>query len=317
MIDAKGFATNINPNYINAVPIPGNSASCPNTSLPAGDACTLGTLAGFVVPSNFPFSEFQAPGVGGLIQSTHKGFQQDNTPLDDFSPRIGLAWSPLDSNRLSVRSGVGIFRDRSGALNYVGGITQAIPYATPLFETTQQSALLASMQQPYIIPPNPWTPRTVDFTTGLSSNLTDTLTTPNYNRTPTTYEWNLAVQYQFLPTWTVELGYVGSHGIQNESPGGIPSFTGQQLNGPCLVGFACPVADPAIATGSVTANTVANASLRVPYLGFAPTGLMAFADDYATKYNAAQLTVRKQMSHGLTLNAAYSWSSDLRFVVRL
>ncbi len=309
MIDAKGFATNINPNYINAVPIPGNSASCPNTSLPAGDACTLGTLAGFVVPSNFPFSEFQAPGVGGLIQSTHKGFQQDNTPLDDFSPRIGLAWSPLDSNRLSVRSGVGIFRDRSGALNYVGGITQAIPYATPLFETTQQSALLASMQQPYIIPPNPWTPRTVDFTTGLSSNLTDTLTTPNYNRTPTTYEWNLAVQYQFLPTWTVELGYVGSHGIQNESPGGIPSFTGQQLNGPCLVGFACPVADPAIATGSVTANTVANASLRVPYLGFAPTGLMAFADDYATKYNAAQLTVRKQMSHGLSLNAAYSWSS--------
>ena len=203
MIDAKGFATNINPNYINANPIPGNSVSCPNPSLPAGDACTLGTLAGFVVPSNFPFSQFAAPGVGGVIQSTHKGFQPNNTPLDDFSPRIGLAWSPLDSNRLSVRSGIGIFRDRSGALNYIGGITQAIPYATPLFETTQQSALLSSLQQPYTIPANPWTPRTADFTTGLSSNLTDTLTTPNYNKTPTTYEWNLTVQYQFKPTWTV------------------------------------------------------------------------------------------------------------------
>jgi hypothetical protein len=118
----------------------------------------------------------------------------------------------------------------------------------------------------------------------------------------------LAVQYQFLPTWTVDLGYVGSHSIQNEGTGGIPSYTGQQLNGPCLVGAPCPVPDPAITSGLVTSNTTGNTSLRVPYLGFAPTGLMAFADDYSTKYNAAQVTVRKQLSHGLTLNAAYSWS---------
>jgi outer membrane receptor protein involved in Fe transport len=310
MIDAKGFATNINPSYINANPIPGNSAiGCPNPSFSsATDPCVPGSLAGFVVPSNFPFSQFATPAVGGLIQSSHKGFQPNNTPLDDFSPRVGLAWSPLNSNRLTVRSGIGIFRDRSGALNYIGGITQAIPYATPLFETSQQSAILSSLGQPYVIPPNPWTPRTADFTTGLSSNLTDTLTTPNYNKTPTTYEWNLAVQYQFLPTWTVDLGYVGSHSIQNEGTGGIPSYTGQQLNGPCLVGAPCPVPDPAITSGLVTSNTTGNTSLRVPYLGFAPTGLMAFADDYSTKYNAAQVTVRKQLSHGLTLNAAYSWS---------
>ena len=311
MIDAKGYATNINPAYIAGNPIPGNSVSCPNAALPVGDPCSLGSLAGFVVPSNFPFSQFVAPGVGGLIQSSHKGFQPNNTPLDDFSPRFGLAWSPLDSNKLTVRSGIGLFRDRSGALNYIGGITQSIPYATPLFETSQQSALLSSITNPYIIPANPWTPRTIDFTSGLSSgssNLTETLTTPNYNKTPTTYEWNFTVQYQFLPTWTLDLGYVGSHGIQNEGTGGIPSFTGQQLNGPCLVGVPCPVADAAISSGLVTSNNAANTSLRVPYLGFAPTGLMAFADDYSTKYNAAQVTVRKQLSHGLTLNASYSWS---------
>jgi hypothetical protein len=311
MIDAKGFATNINPNYINANPIPGNSASCPNPALPSGDACTLGSLAGFVVPSNFPFSEFAAPAVGGLIQSPHKGFQPDNTPVDDFSPRIGLAWSPLDSNRLTVRSGFGIFDDRSGALNYIGGITQAVPYATPLFQTTQPGAYFASEANPYIIPANPWTPRTVDFTptaSVITSGLIETLTTPTYNKTPTTYEWNLTTQYEFLPTWTLELGYVGSHSIRNEGTGGLPSYTGQQLNGPYLAGFPGASNAPAIAAGLVTTNTTQNAALRVPYLGFNPAGLMAFADDYSTKYNGAQVTVRKQLSHGVMINAAYTWS---------
>jgi hypothetical protein len=311
MIDAKGFATNINTNYINAVPIPGNSAiGCPNPAFPVGgaDPCTLGSLAGFVIPSNFPFSQFVSPAVGGLIQSSHKGFQPQNTPVDDFSPRIGLAWSPLDSNRLTMRAGFGEFDDRSGALNYIGGITQSIPYASPVFQTTAQANYAASLAQPFILPPNPWTPRTIDFTTGLSSNLTDTLTTPDYNRTPRIYEWNLTLQYQFLPTWTAELGYVGSHGVHVEGTGGIPSFTGQQLNGPCLVGVPCPVANAAISSGLVPGNTTANTSLRVPYLGFAPAGLMAFADDYSTKYNGAQATLRKQLSHGLTLQAAYTWS---------
>jgi hypothetical protein len=309
MIDAKGYATNINPYYINSVPIPGNSAiGCPNPAFTsAADPCVPGSLAGFVVPSNFPFSQFTAPAVGGLIQSQHKGFQPQNTPLDDFSPRIGLAWSPLDSNRLTVRSGFGIFDDRSGALNYIGGITQAIPYAAPLFQTGQAN-YAASLQTPYILPPNPWTPRTVDFTTGLSSNLTETLTTPSYNTTPKTYQWNLTMQYQFLPTWTIDLGYVGAHSVHAEGAGGIPSYTFQELNGPVLAGFPGSNIAPAVAAGAVTTNTVSNASLRVPYLGFSPSGLGAFADDYSSKYNGAQVTVRKQLSHGVTLNAAYTWS---------
>jgi len=154
----------------------------------------------------------------------------------------------------------------------------------------------------------------VDFSTGAgvvqSSNLTETLTTPNYNKTPKTYQWNLTMQYQFLPTWTVEAGYAGSHGVHQESAGGIPSFTGQQLNGPVLAGFPGTSIAPAIAAGIISGdnNTTGNASLRVPYLGFAPSGLMAFADDYSSKFNAAELTVRKQLSHGVTLNAAYTWS---------
>jgi hypothetical protein len=38
---------------------------------------------------------------------------------------------------------------------------------------------------------------------------------------PLTYEWNTNVQYEFLPSWVLEVGYVGSHGIHQASPGAV------------------------------------------------------------------------------------------------
>jgi hypothetical protein len=49
----------------------------------------------------------------------------------------------------------------------------------------------------------------------------------------------------------------------------------------------------------VITNTVANSRLRVPYLGFTPTGLQAADNQGDTKFNSLQVTLRKQMSHGL------------------
>ena len=74
-----------------------------------------------------------------------------------------------------------------------------------------------------------------------------------------------------------------------------------QINEAQLASAADPI-------NGVMTNTTSNASLRVPYLGFAPAGL---GDDQAisdSKYNSLQATVRKQFSHGLTLQAAYSYS---------
>jgi hypothetical protein len=46
----------------------------------------------------------------------------------------------------------------------------------------------------------------------------------------------------------------------------------------------------------------------VPYLGFAVTGLAVDQAQYDTKYNSLQATVRKQLSHGVRLQAAYTWA---------
>jgi len=64
---------------------------------------------------------------------------------------------------------------------------------------------------------------------------------------------------------------------------------------------------PSCALNSVTVNTAGNVFLRVPNLGIGPTaGRLQTASNY--KYNSLQVTLRKQLSKGLQLQAAYSWN---------
>src|SRR4029077_11098788 len=141
------------------------------------------------------------------------------------------------------------------------------------------------------------TPRWLDLTTGNNSNLAQPVESENFT-VPVTYEWNLNTQYEFLRNWVLELGYVGSHGIHQEQSGIASSvpFNWAPLASP---------GNPAI-TG-VTTNTVANVPLRVQYLGISPKAqLQGNVSSYL--YNALQTTVRKQLSHGLQFQAAYTWN---------
>jgi hypothetical protein len=294
--DDKGLMSDVWPNLINTVPIPGTTPA-------------TGTLAGFVVPASWDFSANAAPPVGGVFQSSHKTVFQNNTPLDNFAPRVGFAWSPLSSNRLSVRAGFGSFYDRVGGSNYSQGVTQGQPFSVNV-GGSGTAIYYSSFAQPYANIALGWTPRWVNFGTGAantglaSSNISQTIVEPNY-RTPLVYEWNMFLQYEFISHWTLELGYVGSHGIHQ------PFIGGRQINEAQLVGNPLgtnSLVAPGIAAGLVTQNTAANATLRVPYLGFAPAGLGMSQADTSTKYNSFQATLRKQFTHGFQAQAAYTFS---------
>ncbi|MGA2213825.1 MAG: carboxypeptidase regulatory-like domain-containing protein, partial [Bryobacteraceae bacterium] len=47
------------------------------------------------------------------------------------------------------------------------------------------------------------------------------------------------------------------------------------------------------------------------YVGYAPAGLQVIAFDGTSNYNSLQMTIRKQYSHGITLQGAYTWSKSL------
>ncbi|HVZ60438.1 MAG TPA: hypothetical protein VG892_06585, partial [Terriglobales bacterium] len=174
--------------------------------------------------------------------------------------------------------------------------TQAPPYSVTVGKSGSAN-YASTLAQPY----DPaarlgWTPRTINLTTGASSNLNSLVMDPIFLN-PTTYQWNLNFQYEFLPKWVVEIGYVGSRSIHQTSTVTFES----QINGAKLASVAQPI-------NGVTTNTVGNASIRVPYLGFSPGGLGTDRTRGDDKFNSIQATVRKQFSHGLQMQAAYSYS---------
>ena len=58
----------------------------------------------------------------------------------------------------------------------------------------------------------------------------------------------------------------------------------------------------------ITTNTAANAALRVPYLGFSTTGIGVDQTISDSQFNSVQGTVTKRFSHGLQMQAAYTWA---------
>ena len=279
--DHYGNLTNVWPSLLQTVPNP------PTTSQPAG-----ASLVGYVVPSNFS-KHYGAPPAG--VTTVNSEFPSKNSvPLSNFGPRVGFAWQPMDRGRLVIRGGAGLFYDRVGSSKFVHAVEQGDPYALTL-DYSGPGAVPYSLANPFPSTPLGFSPRFFDPATGANSSLN----TPFYEtiHTPLTRQYNFGIQYEFLPRWVLEVGYVGSSGINQANYN--HNYNLAQL------------ASPSNPINGQTTNTVSNAVYRVPYLGYQPIGVQGTEYDATYHYNSLQVTVRKQFSRGLYLQAAYTWSKDL------
>jgi Carboxypeptidase regulatory-like domain len=134
---------------------------------------------------------------------------------------------------------------------------------------------------------------------------------PRAIHTPLVQEYSLGFQYEFAPQWVVELGYVGSKGIN------ITDYNHNQ-NGAQIVtpatdtyGLCQPAGFDGSTTGLPICNTVNNAAFRTPVLGYEPIGLQESDFNGSSNYNSLQATVRHQFGHGLSMQAAYTWDKNL------
>jgi hypothetical protein len=276
--DKYGNLVSFWPSAIRSVSVPGSSPA-------------TGTYAGWVVPSNYDTAYWGNP-PAGVINSGRK-VATSPTPLDNFAPRVGFAWRPFDSNRFVVRGGGGFFYDRVPVNTEVHAVEESPPYGFKLDQgpSTNQFSSLARPFQDWRLGTFPI--RWVDFANNRGSDITEP-TLGDLFLTPLVYSWNLNFQYEFMPRWVLEFGYVGSKGIH----------LGQWLhmvNVPGLATAANPI-------NGVTTNTVANARLRAPLLGASVTGYQLGDTIGDMKFNSFQATLRKQLSHGLTFQAAYTFS---------
>jgi hypothetical protein len=302
----------------------------------------VGTLAGYIVQKDY--NKVLYGNLSGQFGSTGITVNSNKTllngsPLDNFSPRIGLAYQVMD--KLVVRAGYGMFFDRVyGNLvgdNIVGNMP---PYATGIGANPGQT-----LQSPFC-PVCPqflgFIPRTLSSTVapqipgaapgfGLS-NITDIfggnasgLLNPGDDpamRTPKVQQYNLDVQYEFAHGWIADVGYVGSHGIHlydwNRDPNvaylvdcGPASATCNPPTDQVNINLERPASSFPIndnGNNRVLENTTSNFLGRVAYLGVNPGNLQQVKTDGNHLYNSLQLQLKHQFSHGLTLQASYTWS---------
>jgi len=251
-----------------------------------------GTFIGNTVAANYnpnlvnPYTgqPFGAPPNGVLVRSTNS-FYRNNTPLDTFAPRVGLAWQPL--GQVAVRGGYGWFyQPPTYSANATGApLFTAAPFAQG-FTNADSSNNLSSLQAPFPVTTLGFLPRTP------TSQLSDRVAGPEYI-VPRMYQWNLSAQLRLAQTLSFDIGYVGSQGKD--------LLIARGLNQPLLASPGNPV-------NGIAINTAQNANLRVPILGETPTALTDNEFTGGSTYHSLQATLRKQASHGLAFQATYTFS---------
>ena len=310
-----GQWSDIWPSLLAQQPLPGTGCVSNGVTFGLGATGTGCSLVGTAVPSNFP-----AAVPGGVFVNNTPYITRATPKLDNFAPRVGFAWQPLSGNsRLVVRGGGGFFYDRPNGL-----IETELGHSDPPYAILIGTSPLANLSNPFVVPPTipgpsgtpGWTPRWGYLNSSgvaVTSNLSGVNTVSQDYSNGLLYEWNLDTQYQFAPTWVLELGYVGSHGIHQP---GAPNLQGvataynmQPGNMAMLASASNPVncGYDGNSNDCITTNTSGNLNLRVPFVGMSSQFVPATSTDQS-KFNSAQVTVRKQLSHGLLLQAAYTWS---------
>src|ERR1700728_45762 len=306
----------------------------------------VGTLVGFVVPSNFDVKDFglTSPlGATGVFVNGNKTLVP-GTPWHDVAPRLGVAWQPFNG-KFVVGDGYGFFYDTIYGNLLIDNQLNLPPYSgagvgpSPLSqEDTLQNPWRAG------VGPLVWTPRymypgSTDLLTGAacpadicSSGFAYTSDAPRLgNRLPLVQQYNLDLQYEFAHGWVADVGYVGTHGthlydwsrdvnvaqLVAGAPNGPTAASGfQNLE---MVSSSLPYNDPAN-PAPLTANVVGNNAFGVPesndnervnYLGFAAGGIAETDSVGDSLYNSLQAQLRHQFGHGLTLQVAYTWSKEL------
>ena len=186
-------------------------------------------LVGMAVPHNYA-------GIlpAGVTRSNNNGHARDGAPWNDLAPRVGFAWQPTGSSRWVLRGGAGMFYDLIGGSTYLG----VTSISTPGLGQPQINGLsLATLANPWVvspaIPAGPglfgFKPRWVNPGANPASSDLTVASIAEDLTVPVTYEWNMNTQWEFVRSWVLEVGYVGSHGI-HQAAQQRPGLQGQAAN---------------------------------------------------------------------------------------
>ncbi len=230
------------------------------------------------------------PGDAGIPDSTYQ------TDKNNFGPRVGFAWDVLRNGRMSLRGGYGIYFDTVISETTLQFLT-APPFAIQPFSdcTTFDNPFANALCTTPIPQPFPFTPvapgGTFDFTTVAPIGMT--INEPGF-KTPYSHQYNLNVQWEFTRNYLLEVGYVGTTGVN--------LLTRRQIN-PAIPG-------PGASTGNTDSRRIFNRGnpQNAAFGGSVFSGITNQETSANSNYNSLQVTVSKRFSDGLYFQNAYTWS---------
>jgi Carboxypeptidase regulatory-like domain/TonB dependent receptor len=247
-----------------------------------------GSLAGYIVASNFPSAI--APGV----TRANNRFGNYGDGQNTIAPRVGFAWQFLSgASAWVLRGGYGIYYSRPTGQAFYQSVFGA-PYSEFRLSSAQANAD-ATLQFPFA-QPFP-TPESFPMFPAYSPSTSTTIYTVSPGFRPTmVQQYSVNLQTEFHKDWLLEVGYVGTRGIH--------LVRQRSLNQALFASASQPIR-------GVTTDTVANIPLRVPILGVPPDSLVAMESEGNSWYNGLEVSLTKRLSHGLQFLASYTFSKTL------
>jgi hypothetical protein len=243
-------------------------------------------IAGFVQAGNV-ISQYDVANVPNVDKRIFTNVDGNN-----FGPRVGFAFSPLASGRLTLRGGYGVFYSRA-SLAYLTNTINAPPtYAV----RRSPAGAVVLLENPFAsLPPQDQFPTFVPGT--LSSS-----TFERRLRTPYFHQYNASLQSALLSNLLLEVAYVGTRGRN--------LFRNIRINQARLASPQYPITN--VVTGQVIiTNTPTNALPRAPYQGVDIAGFQQFQNSADSTYNSLQISLTRRLSQGLQLLASYTYSKSI------
>lgn len=197
------------------------------------------------------------------------------TDKNNFAPRLGFAWDPFGDGRTSVRGAYGIFYETINA-DIIQNTSQPFNYT---FTINAPFSLTDPLRNQAPLP------LFVNFKNPLFVGTQQIFYVDPGLRTPYVQQFNLNVQRQVLKDLTVQVGYVGK--------------LGRKL----LMGYS---PNPALYTPTATAANIDSRRILQPYGNNSEISSRANSN-----YNGLQVQADKRISHGFSLQGAYTYSRSL------